>query len=101
MVTCPLHYLTGWLCPFCGGQRMVVCLLRGEVSDAFALNPVAFILIIVVAILFLLCRYNRWAERNSRPTCASAFLSWCTGGTAFILLLALLLVWGLVRNLLI
>lgn len=100
MITCPLHHLTGWLCPFCGGQRMVVCLLHGEVRDAFMLNPVAFVLILAAAMLLMLRRYNVWAERNNRPTCAPAFLSWCTSGAAFILLLALLAVWGVVRNLL-
>lgn len=98
MITCPLHYLTGWQCPFCGGQRMMLCLLRGEVVEAFMLNPVAFVLVVVAAFLFMLRLYNQWAQKKNRPTYATTFLSWCTSGTACILFVALLLVWGVVRN---
>ena len=39
MLTCPLHWLTGLDCPFCGAQRMVLALLHGNVVEAFWLNP--------------------------------------------------------------
>ena len=39
MLLCPFHWLTGLNCPLCGGQRMVVELLHGHVTEAFWLNP--------------------------------------------------------------
>ena len=39
MLVCPFHLLTGFNCPFCGGQRMVVALLHGQLAEAFWLNP--------------------------------------------------------------
>lgn len=41
---CPVHRLTGWLCPGCGGTRAVAELLRGDFTSAIALNTVAVIL---------------------------------------------------------
>ena len=37
--SCPLHALTGWLCPFCGSLRAVHALLRGAPLAALAFNP--------------------------------------------------------------
>ena len=37
--SCPLHALTGWLCPFCGSLRALHALLVGAPVAAFSLNP--------------------------------------------------------------
>jgi hypothetical protein len=37
--SCPLHALTGWLCPFCGSLRALHALLAGSPVAAFVLNP--------------------------------------------------------------
>lgn len=42
---CPLHYLTGWYCPGCGSLRAIHQLLLGNFSHAWALNPLAMILL--------------------------------------------------------
>lgn len=39
---CPFRMLTGWDCPFCGGTRLGSALLHGDVTAAFAYNPVVF-----------------------------------------------------------
>ena len=39
LLSCPFHMLTGFDCPFCGGQRMVLALLQGHWTEAFWLNP--------------------------------------------------------------
>ena len=39
LLPCPFHMLTGFDCPFCGGQRMVLALLQGHWTEAFWLNP--------------------------------------------------------------
>lgn len=43
MLTCPFHWLTGFDCPFCGAQRMVLTLLHGNLAEAFWLNPGLFV----------------------------------------------------------
>ena len=62
----------------CGGQRMVVALFHGEVVEAFWYNPFLFV---AAPCLALWC--------------------WWTGGLsprAAMVLLALMLAWGVLRN---
>lgn len=42
---CPLHYLTGWYCPGCGSLRAIHQLLHGNLSAAWALNPLTVLLL--------------------------------------------------------
>ncbi|MGA8200207.1 MAG: DUF2752 domain-containing protein, partial [Candidatus Sulfotelmatobacter sp.] len=42
---CPLHYLTGWYCPGCGSLRALHQLLHGNLSAAWALNPLTVLLL--------------------------------------------------------
>ncbi|MCM1109338.1 MAG: DUF2752 domain-containing protein [Clostridium sp.] len=95
-VVCPLHRLTGWDCPFCGGQRMMHHLLCGRVARAFACNPLLFLFLPVGALWLLrqccpgLCRRH--------PRLAADRLFTPRAGWIYV---ALFLIWGLVRNLLI
>ena len=41
---CLLKAITGFDCPFCGFQRSVWALLRGDFSDAFLYNPYIYII---------------------------------------------------------
>ena len=41
--SCPLHALTGWLCPLCGSLRAVHALLRGAPLAALAFNPLTVV----------------------------------------------------------
>jgi len=36
---CPLYYLTGHPCPFCGGTRSFAYMWRGDMADAVRLYP--------------------------------------------------------------
>src|SRR2546429_9432952 len=36
---CPFYYLTGLLCPFCGGTRSFAYMWQGDISDAVRLYP--------------------------------------------------------------
>jgi hypothetical protein len=45
---CLFHTLTGFDCPGCGGTRALHQLLHGNVREAFALNPLLFLLILTV-----------------------------------------------------
>ena len=38
---CPFRWMTGFRCPLCGLTRATRALTRGDVSSAFALNPLA------------------------------------------------------------
>ena len=42
---CPLHYLTGWYCPGCGSLRAMHALLHGDLRLAWAMNPLAVVLL--------------------------------------------------------
>lgn len=42
---CLLHELTGWYCPGCGSLRAVHQLLLGNLSAAFAMNPLTVVLL--------------------------------------------------------
>ena len=42
---CPLRYLTGWYCPGCGSLRAIHQLLHGNLSAAWALNPLTVLLL--------------------------------------------------------
>ena len=39
MPVCPLYYVTGHPCPFCGGTRSFAYMWRGDLSDAVRLYP--------------------------------------------------------------
>lgn len=39
---CLILKLTGFFCPGCGGQRMILALLRGDFAGAFHYNPFLF-----------------------------------------------------------
>jgi hypothetical protein len=41
--SCPLHALTGWLCPLCGSLRAVHALLTGAPVAALAFNPLTVV----------------------------------------------------------
>jgi hypothetical protein len=42
---CPIHALTGWYCPGCGSLRAMHQLLNGHFYAAFALNPLAVVVL--------------------------------------------------------
>ena len=48
---CPLHTMTGWDCPLCGGTRLGAALLHGDVEAAFAANPAVLIGLGVLTVL--------------------------------------------------
>ena len=42
---CPFHYLTGLYCPGCGSLRAIHHLLHGNLQAAWAMNPLAVLLL--------------------------------------------------------
>jgi hypothetical protein len=47
---CLFKTLTGIPCPACGTTRAVMCLLAGNISDAFLYNPCAILLVLIIAV---------------------------------------------------
>jgi len=78
MLICPFHWLTGLNCPFCGGQRMVLELLHGNVTKAFWLNPG-----LAVGTLLVGCWWLWKREISSR---------------AALVMLVFAILWGVIRN---
>lgn len=75
---CPILRLTGFICPGCGGQRMLLSLLRGDISGAFRHNPLLFLLLPLGAAyaLWEAIRYVRgkrplWKGRGFVPALAA------------------------------
>jgi hypothetical protein len=42
---CPVRYFTGWYCPGCGSLRALHQLLHGNLQAAWAMNPLAVLLL--------------------------------------------------------
>lgn len=80
MLPCPLHFLTGLNCPFCGAQRMIVALAHGQLAEAFWLNPGLAIGAPLVAAW--------WAYKGKLSTPAATAVLLCA------------VAWGIIRNLL-
>ena len=45
---CPVKWLVGRDCPTCGVTRALFALMHGHMSAAAALNPIAFIVVLIV-----------------------------------------------------
>ena len=90
-IPCPIHAVTGLLCPGCGVTRMCLALLRLDFSAAWDANPVLLLLLPVLAALLarLGARYVKTGRSALRR--GESALVW---GMA-----ALLLLWGIARNL--
>lgn len=89
LFSCPLYQLTGWECPFCGGQRMIHALLHGNVMAAFRFNPILFL-----SSPFLLIGGIYFLFPSLFPSCFSRVF---TNRIYFFLLLTFLF-WGIIRN---
>ena len=50
---CPIHAVTGWYCPGCGGTRAVGALLRGDVVAALRDNLLMFTVLPLVSVAVL------------------------------------------------
>lgn len=87
---CALHATTGLDCPFCGGLRAVQDLVHGDVVAAAGHN-----LLFVTSLPLLAFAWVRWWHDRRRGDTGRLDLPAWTGPAA----LALLLVFGIARNL--
>lgn len=87
--TCPFHAWTGLYCPGCGGQRAFHALLHGRVLQAADFN-LLFVLVLSGAGLFFVVSYWRPALRGRW---------WPPAQWVLVLVVAMCLVFGVLRNL--
>jgi hypothetical protein len=85
---CPLHALTGWWCPACGGLRATHDLAHGDLVGAWSMNPL-WVLAVPVVIAFW-GRLVVLRARGRRARLAPGWTAW-----AF---LAVIVVFGVLRN---
>ncbi|QPL04500.1 MULTISPECIES: DUF2752 domain-containing protein [Actinomyces] len=63
---CPVHRLTGFWCPLCGGTRATRALLHGDLLTAVGYNPVAPVVLALAAAVAVRWVLSRRAGRE-RP----------------------------------
>lgn len=88
---CPVRTASGLLCPGCGMTRLCLALLRMDLAGAWQANPALLLMLPGFGLLAgrLAVRYIR--EGKAMPQGWETVLLW--------VLLAMLVVWGVVRNL--
>ncbi|GEA90054.1 DUF2752 domain-containing protein [Cellulomonas cellasea] len=103
---CPLYALTGLYCAGCGGLRATYDLAHGDLTGAWAMNPVWVLLVPVVVALWAAWLARRWAlpdPEGAAPALAAAGSARSTGSAARRALpwavLSLVLLYSLARNL--
>lgn len=89
MPKCIMHTLTGLDCPGCGAQRAVHAMLHGHLADAFRANAFIVVLFPYLALMLVAEIY-----RNRLPRLYKAICS----GWALWTLFALIIAWGVLRN---
>lgn len=50
-IPCPFRYLTGWQCPLCGTTRAVAAVIRGDLVQAWHLNPLSCVGGVILGLL--------------------------------------------------
>ena len=71
---CPIHAVTGWYCPGCGGTRAVGALLRGDLVGALRDNLLLFTVLpfVVLAVLRPDGSLAHWFERHRTSVIVAA-----------------------------
>jgi hypothetical protein len=99
-VPCPFLALTGWSCPLCGGTRMGSALLHGDLSAAFAFNPLALIGVAVLVVLTALWGVAAAGGPSVRPPRVLADWAGRVGATRWLVIgLVMATVYAVLRNL--
>ncbi|WP_404192929.1 DUF2752 domain-containing protein [Streptomyces tauricus] len=86
---CPFRFITGLLCPACGGTRMTYDLMHGQFAAAWLDNRA-----LLLASPFALALLGRWLVEGLRGRRWQPELSARTQ----VLVLSLAVVWAVVRN---
>ena len=89
-VPCPFHLATGLYCPSCGITGMFAALARFDFADAFSHNPVIFVTLPALLVLYLAetIRYIKSGDRRL-STVSKIILA---------VEIVLLMIYGIIRN---
>ena len=91
LLKCPLYQFTGWQCPLCGSQRAIHEMLHGHIGEAWRYNPALWL-----AMPYLVA----WAAGALMPSLERyRIVRWARQDRVLAVVTALLLLWGVVRNL--
>lgn len=88
---CPFRTVTHLLCPGCGVTRLCLALLQGDLAGAWQSNPALLLMLPLLTVLALRLAHRYVREGAALPRGWETPLIWG--------LLALLLAWGAIRNL--
>lgn len=88
--SCPFRAITGLDCPGCGTGRALHRVLHGRIDEAFVLNPLATLLLPVLAVALA---GMAWGQLGGRPLPHIRLPSW----TGWVVLAVVLAFWVL-RN---
>lgn len=88
---CPLYWLTGLQCPLCGMQRMLHELLHLNLMKAWQLNAGLMLCLPYITIMMLGQVYA--------PAMQWRFVRWCYTDRVIFTISALMIMWGVTRNL--
>lgn len=91
---CPFLQLTGWQCPGCGSLRGIHALLHGDLGRVLQLNVMLIPALLYLALLVLLELTRPQSMRAER------LYHRFSGRIASWIIFALIIVWGVGRNLL-
>jgi hypothetical protein len=95
--SCPIHALTGWLCPFCGSLRAVHALLHGAPLVAAELNPLTTVGLVAALVALLhdtVCPAGGWSPGPATATQFERLSGFCFSARG----LAILVAFALLRN---
>lgn len=90
-VPCIINLITGYKCPGCGVSRMCMALMRLDVEAAYNYNKVLFLLLPVLLAVFSYQLYRYVRYDNTKLTKVQSAILYIA--------VALLVIWGIVRNL--
>lgn len=90
-VPCIINLITGYKCPGCGVSRMCMALMRLDVDAAYNYNKVLFLLLPVLLAVFSYQLYRYVRYDNTKLTKVQSAILYIA--------VALLVIWGIVRNL--
>ena len=94
-VPCPLHRLTGWWCPFCGGTRMAAALMKGNIAQAWNDNMVLMVVGFAIGV-----RTIGWiVELIRHPDRGTRWVPWAISRHWVAIFIVVSVVWTVVRNL--
>ncbi len=88
---CPLYWITGLQCPFCGSQRALHELAHGNFYSAWKLNA-GFMLCLPYVVLVTIGQLYE-------PAMKWKLMKWCYEDRVLFTVAGLMLLWGILRNL--